>query len=311
MLMCDQLLIVIFLFQAISVEKRVGVAIWRLATANEYRTLQELFGLGRSTACQIVAEFIVAVCRRLKGVFLARPTDEQFAEIAEGFQHRWGFPQCVGAIDGSHIPIIAPQEHRNEYYNRKGWYSMQLQAVCDHRYRFWDIEVGWPGRAHDARVFSNSGLFHAAQDGTLFPPTTKRIGQTDVPLNLIGDPAYPLLDWLMKPYPGAALDDDRTHYNYRQSRARMCIENAFGRLKGRWRCLRKDIENHTSLVPSMILACCILHNICELRCENYNERLQQADEKERVQPPRRIQHAVMGNGRQVRDAICEELAAEM
>jgi hypothetical protein len=219
------------------VEKRVAVAIWRLATANEFRTLQELFGMGKSTACQIMSEFVVALAQGLKTRFLRRPTVAEYTTIAQGYRDRWGFPQCVGAIDGSHIPILAPSEHRNEYYNRKGWYSVQLQAVCDHRYRFWDIEVGWPGRAHDARVFANSHLFESAVADTLLPATTERFGNTDVPLCILADPAYPLMDWVMKPYPGTALDEERSHYNYRQSRARMTIENAFGRLKGRWRCL--------------------------------------------------------------------------
>ena len=290
-------------------EKRVGVALWRLATANEYRTLQELFGLGRSTACEIVSEFVVALATGLKSRFLRRPTAAEIETIVKGYRDRWGFPQCAGAIDGSHIPILAPTEHRNDYYNRKGWYSMVLQAVCDHRYRFWDIEVGWPGRAHDARVFANSDMYKQAQLGLLLPDTKKRLGNTDVGLCILADPAYPLMDWVMKPYPGQGLSDDRSNYNYRQSRARMTIENAFGRLKGRWRCLRKDMENHVTILPSMIVACCILHNICELQGERFNERLRVPDPDERVQPPTRpVADDMTVHGHSYRDAICAHLA---
>ena len=82
--------------------------------------------------------------------------------IVNGFETRWGFPQCVGAIDGSHIPIASPQEYPADYYNRKGWHSIVLQGVVDHEYRFWNVNVGWPGRVHDARVLSNSTLFEQA-----------------------------------------------------------------------------------------------------------------------------------------------------
>ena len=52
-----------------------------------------------------------------------------------------GVSQCVGAIDGCHIPIAAPANSCTDYYNRKGWYSMILQGVVDHSYCFIDVNV--------------------------------------------------------------------------------------------------------------------------------------------------------------------------
>ncbi len=73
----------------------------------------------------------------------------------DGFTHKWGFPQCVGAIDGTHIPIISPQEYHTNYCNRKGWHSVLMQGTVDHLGLFVDIYIGWSGRVHDARVFAN------------------------------------------------------------------------------------------------------------------------------------------------------------
>ena len=42
----------------------------------------------------------------------------------------------------------------------------------------------------------------------------------------------------------------------------MIVECALGVLKGRWRCLRKELEILTENFPGTIAACCILHNIC-------------------------------------------------
>ena len=98
----------------------------------------------------------------------------------------------------------------------------------------------WPGKVHDARVFSNSTLYQRGQAGTLLPAWTRQIGLIQVPLCILGDPAYPALTWLMKAYPEQQnMTVRQINYNYRLSRARMVVENAFGRLKGRWRCLLK------------------------------------------------------------------------
>ena len=84
-----------------------------------------------------------------------------------GFETAWGFPQCVGAIDGCHIPVQAPALNHTDYYKRKGWYSILLQAVVDSKYRFTNICVGWPGSVHDARVFANSSLYKKASAGNV------------------------------------------------------------------------------------------------------------------------------------------------
>ena len=72
-------------------------------------------------------------------------------------------PQVGGAIDGTHIPLKAPIDHPDEYCNRNCFHSVILQAVVDSFLCFTDINVGWSGRVHDARVFSNSRLFRKAQ----------------------------------------------------------------------------------------------------------------------------------------------------
>ena len=86
-----------------------------------------------------------------------------------------------------------------------------------------------------------------------------------VPLVILGDPAYPALPWVMKPYPeNAHTTPDQKIFNYRQSRARMVVENAFGRLKGRWRCMLKRLDMKLRNVPDIVAACVCLHNICEM-----------------------------------------------
>ncbi|XP_041930273.1 protein ANTAGONIST OF LIKE HETEROCHROMATIN PROTEIN 1 [Alosa sapidissima] len=229
-----------------------------------------MFGVGISTVCIVVRE-VSAILKMALCHFVSMPSGARLQETIDGFAER-GYPMCAGAIDGTHIPIIAPRNDPNSYYNRKGWHSVVLQAVIDHNCCFTDLYVGWPGRTHDARILANSPIFiKAEQDGYLFPcEASQTVGDVEIPVHIIGDPAYPLRKWLMKGFTNHhALDQQQRKFNYRLSSARMVVENAFGRLKGRWRCLSKRLDVATASVSDVVLACCVLHNICELNKENF------------------------------------------
>ena len=91
-----------------------------------------------------------------------------------------------------------------------------------------------------------------------------------MPLLLAADAAYPLLPWVMKPFPdNGKLNKGRAHDNYHQSRARMVVENGCGRVKGRWRCRVKQNEACLQQMNIMFSTCFILHTICENNRETF------------------------------------------
>ncbi len=114
-------------------------------------------------------------------------------DVVAGFRNRWGFLQCAGAVDGTHITIIAPNEYHADNHNRKWCYSILMQAVVDHDYRFTDVYIGWPGQVHDARVFDNSRIFRKTEDRTLFPNDIVNIEGVQMPIVVLGAPAYLLV----------------------------------------------------------------------------------------------------------------------
>jgi len=175
----------------------VAVTIWCLATPNEYRTIAHLFGIARLTVCEIVHETCCCIVDVLLKEYIKLPTSNRLSTVVEEFKTKWGVPQCFGAIDGCHIPISAPNLMHTDNYNRKGWYSMLIQGVLDANYCFLDVRVGWPGSVHDARVFVQSTLYDNIERNHILPKNT--IG-VRIPLYLIGDSAYPLKLWLMKPF---------------------------------------------------------------------------------------------------------------
>lgn len=83
-----------------------------------------------------------------------------------------------------------------------------------------------------------------------------------VPPLVVGDSAFPLCTWLMKPYTNAGLIPPQRNFNYRLNRARMVTEGAYGQLKGRWGVLLRKCESARDQVRTTTLACLILHNVC-------------------------------------------------
>ena len=186
---------------AVPVEQRVALTLWFLATNADYRTIGHLFGVSKPTVCVIAKEVCAAIVKVLLPKYVRVPSGDELKTVVDGFRDDLGFPQCAGVIDGTHIPIISPAECPVDYFNRKGWHSIIMQGMVDNKGRFTEVYIGWPGRVHDARVFVNSSLYRRGLNGTLFPDWKLTISGKAVPLLVLGDPAYPLLSWLMKAFP--------------------------------------------------------------------------------------------------------------
>ena len=219
-----------------------------------------------------------AIVDNLLERYIRIPTGSDAQAVVDGFLCTWGFPQCFGAVDGTHIRIIAPRDNPLDYYNRKGAHSIVLQALVDYEYKFMNIYVGWPGSVHDARILANSVVFDRGESGNLVPDTKQRINGVDVPIVILGDPAYPLLLRLIKPFSGTGpLSQEQKRFNYQLSRARVVVECAFGRLKGRWRSIMKRNDTNVSFMPTLVTACCILHNLCEIHGDSFDDNWLEAD----------------------------------
>ena len=260
--------------EPIPVPLRVAVAVYFLCCSAEYRTISNLFGVGLSTVCTLIHEVCAAISLHLLPHYIQFPSVQEIPKIMNGFLDHSPFPQVIGAIDGCHVNIMQPNENGEDYINRHDVPSIILQAVVDDSYLFRDIFVGWSGKSHDSRVFKNSPLFQGLCKGLLKPEqNSTTINGVDVPPLILGDSAYPLQNWLLKPFSHASyLTPQQIHYNNCLSMSRVVVENAFGRLKARFRCIAKRLDLLLDNCLYAITACCILHNYCELSNQPFDER---------------------------------------
>lgn len=80
--------------------------------------------------------------------------------LKQGFYQMSGLGNIIGCIDCTHVPIIRPSQFGQEYMNRKNWYSINVQAICDYNCVFLDIVVAWPVSTHDSRIFRNTAVYN-------------------------------------------------------------------------------------------------------------------------------------------------------
>ena len=136
-----------------------------------------------------------------------------------------------GAIDGKHVAMKCPIKSGYLYYNYKGWFSIILLAVCDARYSFTLVDIGSYDSSNDS-VFSNSNLGCSFENEKMNIPNADPIdGLPDHAIPyffLVGDEAFALKTWMLRPYPGKQLQEDVRIFNYHLSQAHRVTENAFG-----------------------------------------------------------------------------------
>lgn len=198
------------------------------------------------------------------------PNDENaWKKEASAFKDIWNFPNCIGAIDGKHVNITQPPGSGSLYYNYKKNFSILLMAIVNANYEFLMIDVGANGRASDAGFFSQTKFFSALKNNELKIPAPEPLpgDNVEMPFVFVSDDAFPLMENIMKPFSHNTLQKDQIIFNYRLSRARRIVENAFGILASRFRVLLTTINLAPEKVTTIVTACCYLHNFLRRKNE--------------------------------------------
>lgn len=150
-----------------------------------------------------------------------------------------------------------------QYYNYKGTFSIVLMALVDANYMFTYVDIGCQGRISDGGVIRNTSLWRKLEANEIMLPSDEPLpSKTELmPYVFIGDDAFALGRNMMKPYTGVY---EKGHmkriFNYRLSRARRIVENAFGIMSSVFRVFRKPILLNEQKVTDITMTCVLLHN---------------------------------------------------
>jgi hypothetical protein len=291
---------------------KLAVTLRFLATGDKYPTLQYDYRVARNTISLFVPEVCRAIREVLKREVIKCPTTpEEWRPISEDFERRANVSHAVAALDGKHVAVRCPPNTGTLYHNYKGFFSVVLLALVDANYKFLWIDTGGLGSQSDCQIFNASELKEALESGDIgFPdPDPLPNDDRDLPYFILGDDAFGLRKYLMKPYSQRGLTRDQRIYNYRISRGRRVVENAFGILAQRFQVLLSTMQLAPESVRDVIEACVCLHNLMRERygAQNLGPDVDHEDDQHNLIPGEWRQHANMHEVDQVvgpnRDAV--------
>ncbi|VVC94244.1 unnamed protein product [Leptidea sinapis] len=184
---------------------------------------------------------------KLGRIYISMPNYEDTTDVKAQFFKIAGFPNVIGCIDGSHIPIQSRGEQAEIFRNRKGFFSINVQVVCDASLCIRDIDARWHGSTHDSTVYHNSFL-------------RARLDNNEMDGHLLGDSAYPCGKYIMTPFLNPATNAEK-RYNEAQIKTRNTVERTFGVWKRRFPCLSQKLRLKLDHTLAVIVTTAVLHNI--------------------------------------------------
>ncbi|XP_063917859.1 putative nuclease HARBI1 [Zophobas morio] len=192
------------------------------STGGHLQQVADFMGMHVSTVCRIVKRVSEAIAR-LYGQYIRFPHGiGEIRATQQGFFSIAAFPRVIGAIDGTHIKIQSPGGNDAEIYrNRKQFFSINTQVICDSKLKITNVVARWAGSAHDSTIFNHSSINRDFLNN-LYPNCI-----------LLGDSGYAngnfLLTQLLHPRTPV-----QQLYNESHIRTRNVVERCFGVLKRRF-----------------------------------------------------------------------------
>lgn len=233
----------------------VRIAIFLRIMAGGYTNdISMTYKTGISTCYSLFYSVLEALIKEFQ--FDGFPRDEESlrhmaAEFAESRPRSNPLPGCVGALDGISIKVVKPRKELNplQFFCRKGYYSLPVQAIVDANYRFVAASAMCVGSTHDSLAFQLSGMGRFIACGGL--PKGYWIAADD---------AYGCSEQVINPFGRSTASKYLDSFNFFHSSHRIHVEPAFGMITSRWGILGKPLSFEMRVNTAVVPAAMLLHN---------------------------------------------------
>jgi DDE superfamily endonuclease len=218
-----------------------------------------VFGIGRGTV-EVYKRRCTAAISSLRNEAIQWPNVAERKEIALRMMLEHDFINCIGIADGTLFPLTYEPRSKDapDYHGRKFRYSLSVMIINDDKKRIRAYLSGFPGCAHDNRVYKAMDLAQNPQ---------KYFGRF---YYLVADSAFSntssVVSSFRKPA-GASLTEEQEKFNTILGSLRVRSEHTIGILKARFPWLQSipmiitDKVNSVRAILRVIDCCVILHNL--------------------------------------------------
>ena len=196
-------------------------------------------------------DFVLVPALKNKDWTLLKHISAQYSLASSGM-----FLGVIGAIDGLCVrmrcPFLSKADDPGNYFSRKGFFALNVQAICDSKKRFLWASPWHQGSSHDSSAFNETGLSSLLDELTA---ELEKLG-----LFLVGDSAHNMKPTLLTPFLDALSQSDEDAFNFWLSNSRITIECAFGELIMRWGLFWRTLKFSLYSAGDIIKAAMLLHN---------------------------------------------------
>lgn len=226
----------------------------------------EDFGVHHTTICKTINNVADCIFEKAHNWIKFPSSLDAMEEARIKWSNRFEIPTVIGALDCTHIQIKKPPEFGDDFINRKGFSSINVQVTCDANEVITSVDAQWPGSVHDSRIWRQSSIY---ENMTRFRGN----------FCLLGDSGYGIAPWLVTPFKNPQNRNEQL-FNITHSKERVIIERVFGQLKQRFPILGHKVKTSLSKVPKIIVCCAVLHNISKHLRDEFEFALDEMDNPE-------------------------------